>query len=108
LTLSHTTCRSGAPIRSRSSGHARASGTCTRIFPERLRARALSRDYTGAIKHGISASWANRVDFPAVLRALRESGYRNWIVVEQDVLPGMGSPAESARRNREFLRGLGI
>jgi inosose dehydratase len=29
-------------------------------------------------------------------------------VVEQDVLPGMGSPKESARRNREYLRHLGL
>ena len=48
------------------------------------------------------------VDFPAVLEALREIGYRGWIVVEQDVLPGMGAPLESARRNREYLRSIGI
>jgi inosose dehydratase len=35
-------------------------------------------------------------------------GYNGWIVVEQDVLPGMGSPAESAARNRTFLRELGL
>jgi inosose dehydratase len=29
-------------------------------------------------------------------------------VVEQDVLPGMGSPKASARRNREFLRSAGL
>jgi inosose dehydratase len=26
--------------------------------------------------------------------------------VEQDVLPGMGLPKESARRNREYLRSI--
>ena len=31
-----------------------------------------------------------------------------WAVVEQDVLPGMGMPRESARRNREYLRSLGV
>jgi inosose dehydratase len=73
------------------------------------RTRAESWDYAGAIKHGIFCELGKgSVDFPAVLQALRKSGYRDWIVVEQDVLPGMGSPAESARRNREFLRGLGI
>ena len=30
------------------------------------------------------------------------------VVVEQDVLPGMGQPRESARRNREFLKGIGL
>jgi len=48
------------------------------------------------------------VDFPAVVAALRRLDYRGWIVVEQDVLPGMGSPAESARRNRAYLASIGL
>jgi inosose dehydratase len=51
---------------------------------------------------------AGCVDFPAVLQALGDISYRGWIVVEQDVLPGMGEPRESARRNREYLRSIGI
>ena len=47
------------------------------------------------------------VDFPGVLAALGEIGYDGWIVVEQDILPGMGNPRESARRNREYLRSIG-
>jgi len=73
------------------------------------RTRAESWDYTGAIRHGIFCELGKgSVDFPGVLRALAGANYRDWIVVEQDVLPGMGSPAESARRNREYLRGLGV
>ena len=49
-----------------------------------------------------------RVDFRAVLAELRAAGYRDWIVVEQDVLHGMGAPAESARRNRAYLRSVGL
>jgi inosose dehydratase len=48
------------------------------------------------------------VDFPGVLRALEEIGYRGWIVVEQDILPGMGNPRESAHRNRDYLRSIGL
>jgi inosose dehydratase len=48
------------------------------------------------------------VDFPGVLVALEETGYDGWIVVEQDILPGMGNPRESARRNRDYLRGIGL
>lgn len=48
------------------------------------------------------------IDFPAVLRVLDEIGYEGWIVVEQDVLPGLGTPKESARRNREYLAGIGL
>jgi inosose dehydratase len=48
------------------------------------------------------------VDFPGVLSGLQDVGYAGWIVVEQDVLPGMGEPRESALRNREYLRSIGI
>ncbi len=48
------------------------------------------------------------VDFPAVLAELRRVGYDGWVVVEQDVLPGMGEPRESAQRNREYLRSIGL
>jgi inosose dehydratase len=43
-----------------------------------------------------------------MLKALEDIAYQGWIVVEQDVLPGMGNPKESARRNREYLRSLGV
>ena len=48
------------------------------------------------------------VDFRGVVKALRDIGYAGWIVVEQDVLPGMGTPKESAQRNREYLRSIGL
>ncbi|HSW43851.1 MAG TPA: hypothetical protein VLM76_15240 [Patescibacteria group bacterium] len=41
-----------------------------------------------------------------VLRVLDVIGYDGWIVVEQDLLPGLGSPLESARRDRD-LRSVG-
>ena len=48
------------------------------------------------------------VDFPGVLKTLDKIGYEGWIVVEQDVLPGLGRPLESARRNRNYLRQIGL
>lgn len=48
------------------------------------------------------------VDFPAVLSELKALNYEGWIVVEQDVLPGMGSPKESAQRNRDYLHSIGL
>lgn len=51
---------------------------------------------------------AGSVDFAAVIEALRAIDYDGWIVVEQDVFPGDGTPDASARRNREYLRSLGI
>ena len=37
-----------------------------------------------------------------------EATGRGWVVVEQDVLPGMGAPKESAARNRAYLRTIGL
>jgi inosose dehydratase len=48
------------------------------------------------------------VDFAAVTDALRALRYDGWIVVEQDVFPGCGTPEASARRSREYLRRLGL
>ena len=48
------------------------------------------------------------VTLPPLPTALQRTGYDGWIVVEQDVLPSIGSPADSASRNREFLRRLAI
>lgn len=48
------------------------------------------------------------VDFPAILTALKEMSYDGWIVVEQDVWPGLGNPKQNAARNRAYLRGLGL
>lgn len=48
------------------------------------------------------------VDFPGVADALTQIGYDRWVVVEQDVLPGMGSPKESAQRNRDYLKRIGL
>lgn len=71
------------------------------------RARAEQWDYFEAVRHGLFCELGRgSVDFPAVLRWLRMRGYPGYVVVEQDVLPGMGSPKESARRNREYLRAI--
>ncbi len=48
------------------------------------------------------------VDFPAVLEALKAINYDGWIVVEQDVLPGMGTPKDSAQNNRNYLKQIGL
>jgi len=62
-----------------------------------------------SVGHGVFCELGQGgVDFPGVLRALEGIGYGGWIVVEQDVLPGMGTPRESARRNREYLRSIGV
>lgn len=46
------------------------------------------------------------VPFAAIAEQLHKRNYHGWIVVEQDVLPGMGSPKASAQRNRDYLRAI--
>lgn len=48
------------------------------------------------------------VDFPAIKAELERQVFEGWIVVEQDVLPGMGKPFDSAMRNREYLKTIGF
>lgn len=75
----------------------------------RKRAAAEKWDYTESVRHGLFCELGRGdVDFPAVLDRLAGSGYEGWLVVEQDVLPSMGTPAESAARNRAYLRSLGV
>jgi len=66
-------------------------------------------DYFTSLRKGIFCELGKgAVDFPAVKAELECMGYNGWIVVEQDVLPSMGDPKESALRNREYLRGIGL
>lgn len=80
---------------------------CDRALLDRARAEAW--DYHAAIGRGIFCEpGRGTVRFREVLDALAMHHYSGGIVVEQDVLPGLGTPAESAQRNREDLRALGI
>lgn len=73
------------------------------------RARAQEWDYFEAVRHGVFCELGRGcVDFSDVVDRLRDYGYGGWITVEQDVLPGMGQPKESARRNRAYLREIGL
>jgi inosose dehydratase len=66
-------------------------------------------DYFQSVRNGVFCELGKgEVNFPALMKQLQELGYEGWGVVEQDVLPGMGAPKESARRNREFIRRIGF
>lgn len=71
------------------------------------RAREEEWDYFTALRHGVFCELGNgSVDFPAVLRRLHARRYEGHVLVEQDVLPGMGVPKEGAARNRAYLRSI--
>lgn len=70
-------------------------------------ARRNKWDYFEALRHGVFCELGKGcVDFAGVVRWAKKTGYDHYFLVEQDVLPGMGAPKESARRNREHLRSV--
>jgi inosose dehydratase len=73
------------------------------------RARAEGWDYGTAIAAGVFCELGRgSVDLEGVLAFLRAHGYDDWLTVEQDVIPGLGTPKASAERNRRTLAGLGL
>jgi inosose dehydratase len=79
---------------------------CDRAVAEKARREKVG--YFEAVRRGVFCELgAGQVAFPAILDHLRARGYSGWIVVEQDVFPGMGHPLESAQRSRAYLRELG-
>jgi inosose dehydratase len=73
------------------------------------RSRTQKWDYFTSVRNGIFCELGQGdVDFKAVIDQLKAQEYQGWIVVEQDVLPGMGTPQQSARRNRNYLRQIGM
>jgi inosose dehydratase len=74
-----------------------------------VRSRAEKWDYFRSVGNGVFCELGKgMVDFPAIVAELKKQHYRGWIVVEQDVLPGMGDPKACALRNRQYVRSLGI
>ena len=73
------------------------------------RSRAEKWDYLTSVRNGIFCELGKgEIDFPQIKAELENMGYDGWIVVEQDVLPGMGKPKESAQRNRDYLASIGL
>lgn len=66
-------------------------------------------DYFESVANGVFCELGKgSVNFREVIRILDDNGYDGWIVVEQDVLPGMGEPKRSAIANRDFIRSIGL
>jgi inosose dehydratase len=70
-----------------------------------LEARRNGWDYFQALRNGVFCELGKGcVDFAGVLHWANQVGYDRYFLVEQDILPGMGAPKDSARRNRDHLR----
>jgi inosose dehydratase len=66
-------------------------------------------DYFKSVGNGVFCELGKGcVDFPAIVKELLLTNYSGWIVVEQDVLPGMGNPKVCALHNRDYIKSLGL
>lgn len=73
------------------------------------RARGNNMDYDSAVREGLFCPLGNgAIDFRASLNALVAAGYEGWIVVEDEAPPGRELPLAAAKRDRHYLRGLGL
>ncbi|WP_200978394.1 sugar phosphate isomerase/epimerase [Echinicola sp. 20G] len=61
-------------------------------------------NYFESVQNGVFCKLGEGiVDFKAIIKKLEAMNYEGWIVVEQDVLPGMGSPYHCAEHNLNFI-----
>lgn len=71
------------------------------------RSREKRLDYFQSLQQGIFCELGKGcVNFPQVLQWLKKQNYQGYVLVEQDVLPGMGAPKDSALRNRQYLSSI--
>ena len=71
--------------------------------------RRYNLDYFTAVKRGIFCELGEgMVAFDTIVDILHRHNYSGWIVVEQDILPNMGSPLACATKNRNYLHKLGV
>jgi len=78
---------------------------------ERIAAKSRKEkwDYFESVRNGVFCELGKgSIDFKNIVSELKKMDYHGWIVVEQDVLPGMGNPQKYARKNREFIKSLGV
>lgn len=74
-----------------------------------LKSREEGWDYFKSVAAGVFCELGKgAVDFQSIVKELADQKYEGWIVVEQDVLPGMGKPKECAENNRNYIRNLGL
>ncbi len=67
-------------------------------------------DYFAAVAAGVFCELGQgAVDFRTLIGDVESMGYEGWAIVEQDILTDdPDTPRQSARRNREYLRSLGL
>ena len=80
---------------------------CDNVIAQKSREK--NWDYFESVRNGVFCELGKgAVDFKTITKELQNLHYNGWIVVEQDVLPGMGQPKECALYNRNYIKSLGL
>jgi len=111
LDTGHCAFGGGNPLATLERWHSRVWHVHLKDCDPAIKARAQREqwDYQRAIREGVFCELGKgEVDFTGVLAFLSRMPYQGWLVVEQDVIPSLGTPIESAARNRSYLRTLGV
>lgn len=111
LDMGHYAFGGGDPVEALNKYYDRIWHVHFKDYDPKVDRRAASEDfdYFKSVEEGIFCELGKgNVDFNSIVKILNEKNYEGWIVVEQDVLPGMGSPKTCAHHNRQFIRSLGL
>ncbi len=111
LDMGHYTFGGGDPVEALKKYYNRIWHVHFKDFDPKIgqAARENNYNYFMAVAEGIFCELGNgNVDFESIVDILNKNGYNGWIVVEQDVLPGMGSPKKCADHNRKYIKSLGL
>ena len=111
LDMGHYAFGGGDPLKALEEYYSRIWHVHFKDFDPRVgqQARDNEYDYFNSVEAGVFCELGKgNVDFQTIVNILKTKGYDGWIVVEQDVLPGMGSPKKCAENNRNFIKSLGL
>lgn len=111
LDMGHFVFGGGDPVEALEKYYNRIWHVHFKDFDPKVGQDALAHDYDyfKSVEEGVFCELGKgNVDFQSIVNILKEKGYDGWIVVEQDVLPGMGVPKKCAANNREFIKSLGL
>ncbi len=111
LDMGHYTFGGGDPLKALKKYHDRIWHVHFKDFDPKVGEEAKEKqyDYFKSVEQGVFCELGKgSVDFQSIVAFLKEKGYDGWIVVEQDVLPGIGAPKLCAAHNRQYIKGLGL
>ena len=111
LDMGHYTFGGGNPVEALEKYYNRIWHVHFKDFDPKVGQEALDNkyDYFKSVEAGVFCELGKgNVDFQSIVNILYKKGYNGWIVVEQDVLPGMGSSKKCAANNREYIKTLGL